>query len=85
MEKTIKKIIEVEETRHEFYCDRCGEYLGASYECEDGWYKKFGEFELKCYIDGWLHLKRCLCNKCQHELINKVKTTLFNIGFKVEH
>lgn len=81
MEKTIKEIVEVEDIRHEFYCDECNEYLGVSYECDDGWYSKLGEFKLSCNIDGWLHLEKCLCNKCKYEFINKVRKNLFDIGF----
>lgn len=84
MKKTITEVVEVEETRHEFYCDECGKYLGVSYECDDGWYKRLGEFELNCYINGWLHFKKCLCDKCKYEFENKVRATLLDIGFKVE-
>lgn len=83
MKKTITEIVEVEEIRHEFYCDECNRYLGVSYECEDGWYDSLGDFELKCNINGWLHLRKCLCDKCRYEFINKVRTTLFDIGFEV--
>lgn len=84
MKKTITEIIEVEENEHEFYCDECGKYIGTSYEYDDGWYDELGEFELACNINGWLRLKKCLCDKCAHEFINKVRTVLFDIGFEVE-
>lgn len=82
MEKTIKEIVEVEDVRHEFYCDECNKYLGVSYEFDDGWYKKLGDFEMKYYVDGWLYLRRCLCDKCRYELINKFRKILFDFGFE---
>lgn len=84
MKKTITEIVEVEETRHEFYCDRCNRYLGVSYECEDGWHESLGDFELRYYANGWLRLKKCLCDKCKYDFMDELRTTFFNIGFEVE-
>ena len=84
MKKTITEIIEVEETRHEFYCDECDQYLGTSYECDDGWYDDIGKFELKLNVSGWLRVRKCLCTKCRYEFINKLRTNLFDFGFVVE-
>lgn len=84
MKKTITEIVEVEETRHEFYCDRCGKHLGVSYECEDGWYKELGNFELRYFANGWMRLKKCFCDKCKYEFMNELRHTLFNAGFAVE-
>lgn len=82
MEKTIKEIIEVEDIRHEFYCDECNEYIGTSYEHSDGWYEELGELELKLNVNGWLRVNKCLCAKCKYEFINKLRTNLFDIGFE---
>lgn len=82
MEKTIKEVVEVVEIKHKFYCDECNEYLGTSYECDDGWYNELGNFELKLNVDGWLRVKKCLCIKCRYEFINKLRTNLFDIGFE---
>lgn len=84
MEKTIKKIVEVEDIVHEFYCDECNKYLGTSYECDDGWYNRIGEFELKLYVNGWLCVNKCLCDKCKYEFVEKIRKSLFDIGFVVQ-
>ncbi len=82
MKKTIKEVVEAIEIKHEFYCDKCNEYLGTSYECDDGWYNELGNFELKLNVDGWLRVRKCLCTKCRYEFINKLRTNLFDIGFE---
>ena len=85
MEKTIKEIVKVEDVRHEFYCDECNEYLGVSYEFDDGWYKELGDFKMNYYVDDcWFSLRKCLCDKCRREFVNKFRKILFDIGFKVE-
>lgn len=81
MQKTIKEMVEIEEVSHEFYCDECEKHLGTSIECDDGWYQDFGEFEIKIYINGWYHIKKCLCDKCRYEFVEKLKTDLYNLGF----
>ena len=81
MEKIIKKIVEVEDVVHEFYCDDCNKHLGTSYECDDGWYDELGRFEQKVYVNGWLYFRKCLCDKCKYETINKLRTNLFDFGF----
>lgn len=81
MEKTIKEVKEIEDIKHEFYCDECNCYLGTSLEYDDGYYKKFGELELKFYVDGWLYINKCLCDKCKSEFIHNIRETLLNIGF----
>ena len=58
MEKIIKEVREIEDIKHSFYCDKCNSYLGTSYEHEDGWYDKLGEFELKLNVNGWLCIKK---------------------------
>lgn len=81
MEKTIKEVVEAIEIKHEFYCDECNQYLGTSYECDDGWYNRVGDFELKLCVNGWLHVNKCLCAKCKYEFTEKIRKTLFDIGF----
>ncbi len=83
MQKTIETIMEVKNTCHEFYCDECNEYLGTSYEYEDGWYPKLGEFDLNLNVFGWMHMKKCLCEKCRDKIIDNVRQKLFAIGFEV--
>ena len=82
MEKTIKEIVKIEETRHEFYCDGCNQYLGTSYEYDDGWYDRINEYELKLYVNGWIHINKCFCAMCKYELVEKIRKNLFDIGFE---
>ena len=84
MEKIRKTTKYIEENKHEFYCDECEKYLGASYEHDDGWYDKKGMFELKFYVDGWYHVKKCLCDDCIERFIRKVEWNLINMGFEIE-
>lgn len=78
--KTITEQIEIQE--HSFYCDECGEYLGTSTELPDGWYKEYGDFELKFYVDGWYRVRKHLCETCRKNFISKVKVSLANMGFE---
>ena len=82
MEKILKTTKYVEDNKHEFYCDKCGKYLGASHEYDDGWYERIGEFELKFYVDDWYRIKKCLCDDCRERFINNVKWNLTNMGFE---
>lgn len=82
MEKEIKAVCKKELIKHSFYCDECGEYLGTSEEYDDGWYHKFGEFELKFYVNDWYRLDKCLCDKCRDNFTENFISILKNIGFK---
>lgn len=82
MEKTREVIRSLTSIEHSFYCDECGKHIGTSTEHDDGWYQDFGKFEVKMYIDGWYYLKKCLCDKCRYEFSEKLKTNLYNLGFK---
>lgn len=84
MEKTREIIKEVKQYEHSFYCDECGKHLGTSTEYDDGWYQDFGELEIKIYIDGWYRIKKCLCDNCRYNFIEKLKTYLGVLGFEKE-
>lgn len=81
MEKVEKSTKTIEERKHLFYCDECGEFLGETYEHEDGWYPEKGEFELRLYVDGWLAIDKHLCDECRKNLIENIRSVLKNIGF----
>ena len=83
MEKEIKTVCKKEFIKHSFYCDDCDKYLGTSEEYDDGWYHKFGEFELKFYVsDKWYRIEKCLCDDCKKSFITNVKINLINMGFE---
>ena len=84
MEKVETKIIQVENRKHYFYCDECNKYLGVSEEYDDGYYERYGDFELKFYVDGWYRVNKCLCASCREDFVNNLKESLFSIGFKFE-
>ena len=73
----------VENVIHNFYCDDCNKYLGKSQEYDDGYYAKFGEFELKIYMpNGWYSVKKCLCDTCRDNYVKKVEHAITELGFK---
>lgn len=82
MEKETRTTYQKELIEHSFYCDECGKYLGTSKEYDDGWYKKFGEFELRVYVNDWYHINKCLCENCENKFVSKVRAALKDMGFK---
>ena len=65
--------------KHEFYCDKCGKYLGITREYEDGYYEKIGEVDLKLY---GLELSGNFCDDCKNKISSQIKEALSKIGFK---
>ena len=84
MEKTREVIKSLKNIEHSFYCDECEKHIGTSIEYDDGWYQEFGEFKVKIYIDGWYRLKKCLCDNCRYEFVEKLKKDLYNLEFVKE-
>lgn len=83
MEIEIKKTKNIEDFIHQFYCDRCGNFLGESKEHPDGWYEKLGEFERKYNCgNGWLKLNKCYCEKCAKIIDWQINETLRELGFE---
>lgn len=75
----------ISSTIHEFYCDDCGQYIGESTECDDGYYKKLGNVDLDVYIFAYCYeLNKCLCNSCRKKLSSNIENNLFKMGFKRE-
>lgn len=66
---------------HDFYCDKCNKHLGKSVECDDGYYKKLGEFELDFLVGDWYKIKKHFCDDCRIEFINNLIKTLTKMGF----
>lgn len=67
---------------YEFYCDVCGEKIGESKEYSDGYIAELGEFEYSFNINGWYKIKKCLCDNCKEIYINKIVSTLKELGFE---
>ncbi|MBR3697580.1 MAG: hypothetical protein IKM97_04910 [Clostridia bacterium] len=85
MEKEIKEKKEVEDCKHEFYCDICGTYLGASYEYEDGYYEEKGKrVDNQFLFDTWYELDKIFCEKCYLKFKKKVLSIAKELGFKKE-
>jgi hypothetical protein len=85
MKKTRETTVEKIKVEHDFYCDECNEFLGTAIEEPDGWYKEFGEYELKIYVDdGWYYVNKHLCHECRKAFIENVKVSLKNLGFEKE-
>lgn len=86
MEKEIEKEITVKETTHQFYCDKCGKYLGESNEYRDGWYDKLGYLEISFYNrlfspHGTYCIRKNFCEKCKDNFINQLSNSLESLGF----
>jgi len=86
MEKTETQTITTELYYHHFYCDHCGAHLGTSEEYDDGYYQRFGDFELKWYTPaGWYRQELCLCDECKEKHLSKIYSALEQLGFKKEN
>ena len=73
----------VEQRYHRFYCDHCGTHLGTSRECDDGYYKSFGDFALDIHTPaGRYYIEKCLCNQCIEKYLSELYTALDQLGFK---
>ena len=84
MDKVVRQRQLVERTTHEFYCDECGNFLGTTFEYDDGYFKELGEVELEFYLDDRYQLRKTLCPKCKMRLYNKIGSMLNEFGFKQE-
>ena len=81
------KEIAITKTVYEFYCDKCGELIGESQECDDGWYEELGEYLYRVEVNGKTYNKRAtLCEKCREEtdkeISSTITTVLKELGFK---
>lgn len=84
MQHSTIKTITTTKTVHHFYCDSCCIYVGSSEEYIDGWYQHIGEFEMQMYTPrGWYKLKKCFCNKCKEEFLDKLYSALEDAEFKL--
>lgn len=85
MEKVETRIIEHEERTYHFYCDDCGTHIGTSVDHGDGWYQKYGEFDLRMFTPrGWYKIEKCFCNECNEKFLNTVYASLEEAGFKLD-
>lgn len=85
MEKLETNTRTIKNVTHHFYCDSCNKYLGKSEEYDDGYYPELGEFELNFYLpDGWYNINKCFCYGCREKFLNKMRSTLTELGFKKE-
>jgi len=78
--------IMVQTTSHKFYCDDCGEFLGESVECPDGYYEEVGHHKWKYSVNNNLFVKEGeYCNSCAENVSKKVTEALENLGFKKDN
>lgn len=69
--------------KHLFYCDECNKYLGTSEEFDDGYYARFGDFELSVNVLGERYnIEKTLCDECKNVFLDNLKSTLTNLGFR---
>lgn len=84
LDQVTERKIEINKKMHNFYCDGCGTFLGASEEYDDGYYHECGGFELKLHTDKWYAFKKHYCDNCRREFLNKLNLGLKELGFYEE-
>lgn len=79
-----EKIVKIK--THTFYCDICNKLIGKSEEEDDGYYKELGEYELGFHLPkiGFFDLHKNLCDECKEKFVEKIKTSLLDLGFVFE-
>ena len=88
MEKIREEEVTMTKTIHEFYCDRCNEYLGSysEYHTGDGVFQteiiSYCNFDASVELPGHsMGIYKCLCRKCQGEEEAELAEKLRAIGF----
>ena len=88
MEKVREENVTLTKIIHEFYCDRCNEYLGAyrEYLTDDGVFQtglpNYYDFDVSVNLPGSsMGIYKCLCHKCQDEEESELADKLKAIGF----
>ena len=89
MERIDDNFIRTNRPVHRQYCDECGQCIGNSVEYEDGYYERYGEYELKVYVGcpedhpykDWYHYNKQLCKKCQTIKTDRFLEILEKFGF----
>ena len=85
MGEVIKKHIEPKQvSMHEFYCDNCNKWIGTSFEYEDGWYQKYGEYKIS-FIEKKYCFNKTLCDICAKQTNKDIQKMLISYGFKEEN
>ena len=79
MEKTITEEKVTYINKHEFYCDKCGKYLGVTEEEEPGRYCEIGN---RCFKILGMYMEGHYCDECRMMILNQIKEALIKIGFK---
>ena len=85
MEKRVEVEITEIEFEHEFYCDKCGTFLGKSEEYDDGYYAEIGQHCWE-YRHGDIQLIKegQFCETCYKEINSHINSTLEQLGFLPE-
>ena len=92
MEKIVeeKEIKEITKKYHEFYCDKCGEFLKREIENDDGFYPSPESYIIQVrissnYFDTTRYkYESCLCENCREKINKEVQEKLLQYGFKMD-
>ena len=87
MDKVTNELVTIEQIVHHFYCDKCGEFICSSEECDDGYVPNDpGGINIPIRFDNkWLYYrKKHACSKCRQTIIKQINDGLIAIGFKEE-
>ncbi|MBQ7276197.1 MAG: hypothetical protein IJS58_03005 [Bacilli bacterium] len=96
MEKIEEEVVQKTNYIHKYFCDGCGELLGTSVECDDGYVRDYKRYEVSFYLpldcDHSGHgkgerfkLKKHYCDSCVKNISSKIQDTLVNLGFEIEN
>lgn len=95
MEKILEEVVQKTNRLHKYYCDGCGEFLGESLECDDGYvseYNRYGvtfNLPLDCDHSGYGKITcytfdRNYCDKCLNDFVSKIHNSLMGFGFEID-
>lgn len=85
MDKIIPIKRTITENKHQFFCDECGQFIGESYEYDDGYYQEFGNYTPDVEINhvGY-SLGKLLCDKCEEKAERELLQAIKQLGYKRE-
>lgn len=90
--------VEDQAVKHQYYCDRCGSFIGSSFSRNGAKPEPVGEFKESICVDGdWYTIDVNLCDRCRDRLVSAISdayikasegedlaTLLLGLGFNAQ-
>lgn len=75
----------ITENKHQLFYDECGQFIGESYEYDDGYYQEFGNYTPDVEINhvGY-SLGKLLCDKCEEKAERELLQAIKQLCYKRE-